>query len=237
MVKATTGINTMDVSERHRHYPLDQISLTLGSLDVVHKMGFSNMTPVQARTIPRAMKNQDCVVEVGFEWRIELGRLLNHARGRGVEREIGADSGQAVTGSGKTLAFVVPVLERLVRNEKQYKKGEVAAIVIAPTRCVASRMLPGVVRTLTRGFSQRTRCADPRRLSPVPVLAHTHPRPLLAGSFLQPFSLSSARSSLPASNAHHLRHADAVRDLRLNRSLHLDRHSGPTRLLPPLPAR
>ena len=43
---------------------------------------------------------------------------------------------QAVTGSGKTLAYVVPVLERLVRNEKEYKKGEVAAIVIAPTRYV-----------------------------------------------------------------------------------------------------
>jgi ATP-dependent RNA helicase DDX55/SPB4 len=39
-----------------------------------------------------------------------------------------------VTGSGKTLAFVVPVLERLVRNERKYKKGDVAAIVIAPTR-------------------------------------------------------------------------------------------------------
>jgi hypothetical protein len=87
-----------------------------------------------------------------------------------------------VTGSGKTLAFVVPVLERLVRNEKQYRKGEVAAIVIAPTRCVASRVLPGVIAivTLTLRFSQRTRRADPRRLSPVPVLANTHPRPFLA---------------------------------------------------------
>lgn len=39
-----------------------------------------------------------------------------------------------MTGSGKTLAFVIPVLERLVRNEHKYKKGEVAALVIAPTR-------------------------------------------------------------------------------------------------------
>ncbi|RSH94612.1 ATP-dependent rRNA helicase spb4 [Saitozyma podzolica] len=86
-----------------------QPALTPWILDVVHKMGFSNMTPVQAGTIPRAMKNQDCVVE-------------------------------AVTGSGKTLAFVVPVLERLVRNEKQYRKGEVAAIVIAPTRELAAQI-------------------------------------------------------------------------------------------------
>lgn len=85
-----------------------------------------------------------------------------------------------MTGSGKTLAFVVPVLERLVRNEKQYRKGEVAAIVIAPTRFVGSRMPPGVVPTLTRRFSQGTRLADPRRLSPVPVLAHTDSRPFLA---------------------------------------------------------
>jgi superfamily II DNA/RNA helicase len=32
--------------------------------DVVDKMGFEAMTPVQAGTIPRAMKHQDCVVEV-----------------------------------------------------------------------------------------------------------------------------------------------------------------------------
>lgn len=41
-----------------------------------------------------------------------------------------------MTGSGKTLAFVLPILERLARNEKIYKKGEVAAMVIAPTRYV-----------------------------------------------------------------------------------------------------
>jgi ATP-dependent RNA helicase DDX55/SPB4 len=41
---------------------------------------------------------------------------------------------QAVTGSGKTLAYLVPVLERLCRSEKKYGRGEVAAIVIAPTR-------------------------------------------------------------------------------------------------------
>lgn len=76
------------------------------SMDVINTMGFKNMTPVQAGTIPRAVKNQDCVVE-------------------------------AVTGSGKTLAFTIPVLERLSRREEPYKKGEIAAIVVAPTRCVS----------------------------------------------------------------------------------------------------
>lgn len=82
-----------------------QPPLTPWIADVITTQGFERMTPVQAGTIPRAIKNQDCVVE-------------------------------AVTGSGKTLAFVVPVLERIVRNEHKYKKGEVAAVVIAPTRYV-----------------------------------------------------------------------------------------------------
>ncbi|TXT10944.1 hypothetical protein VHUM_01695 [Vanrija humicola] len=83
--------------------------LTPWIADVIAQQGFSNMTPVQAGTIPRALKNQDCVVE-------------------------------AVTGSGKTLAFVVPVLERIVRSEHKFKRGEVAAIVIAPTRELAAQI-------------------------------------------------------------------------------------------------
>lgn len=45
---------------------LSRLELALiNSRDVVDKMGFVAMTPVQAGTIPRAMKHQDCVVEVG----------------------------------------------------------------------------------------------------------------------------------------------------------------------------
>ncbi|WVF67158.1 hypothetical protein IAT40_001904 [Kwoniella sp. CBS 6097] len=83
--------------------------LTPWIMDVINKMGFVNMTPVQSGTIPRAIKNQDCVVE-------------------------------AVTGSGKTLSFVIPVLERICRNERKYKKGEVAAVVVAPTRELATQI-------------------------------------------------------------------------------------------------
>ncbi|OCF34717.1 ATP-dependent rRNA helicase SPB4 [Kwoniella heveanensis BCC8398] len=83
--------------------------LTPWIMDVINKMGFVNMTPVQSGTIPRAIKNQDCVVE-------------------------------AVTGSGKTLSFVIPVLERICRNERKYRKGEVAAVVIAPTRELATQI-------------------------------------------------------------------------------------------------
>jgi hypothetical protein len=45
---------------------------------------------------------------------------------------------EAVTGSGKTLAFVIPVLERLIRREKRLRKNEVGALIISPTRWVAS---------------------------------------------------------------------------------------------------
>jgi len=37
--------------------------VNLNRLDVVHSMGFSQMTPVQASTIPLFMKHKDVVVE------------------------------------------------------------------------------------------------------------------------------------------------------------------------------
>jgi ATP-dependent RNA helicase DDX55/SPB4 len=47
---------------------------------------------------------------------------------------------EAVTGSGKTLAFVIPVLERLIRREKRLKKNEVGALIISPTRELATQI-------------------------------------------------------------------------------------------------
>lgn len=41
--------------------------LTPWIADVIAAQGFERMTPVQAGTIPRAIKNQDCVVEVSRE--------------------------------------------------------------------------------------------------------------------------------------------------------------------------
>ena len=73
------------------------------SLDVIQSMGHTQMTPVQASTIPLFMQNKDVVVE-------------------------------AVTGSGKTLAFVIPILERIFRREHRFKRNEIGALVISPTR-------------------------------------------------------------------------------------------------------
>jgi ATP-dependent RNA helicase DDX55/SPB4 len=79
------------------------LDILLISLDVIQSMGLTQMTPVQASTIPLFMQNKDVVVE-------------------------------AVTGSGKTLAFVIPILERIIRRERNFKRNEIGALIISPTR-------------------------------------------------------------------------------------------------------
>ena len=82
---------------------LSLLTFFLISLDVIQSMGHTQMTPVQASTIPLFMQNKDVVVE-------------------------------AVTGSGKTLAFVIPILERIIRRERNFKRNEIGALIICPTR-------------------------------------------------------------------------------------------------------
>ena len=47
---------------------------------------------------------------------------------------------QAVTGSGKTLAFLIPVIERLLRLDEPIRKHHVGAIIISPTRELATQI-------------------------------------------------------------------------------------------------
>ncbi|KKK25892.1 ATP-dependent rRNA helicase spb4, partial [Aspergillus ochraceoroseus] len=47
---------------------------------------------------------------------------------------------EAVTGSGKTLSFLIPVVEKLLRLEEPIKKHHVGAIIISPTRELASQI-------------------------------------------------------------------------------------------------
>ncbi|XP_055638612.1 probable ATP-dependent RNA helicase DDX55 homolog [Toxorhynchites rutilus septentrionalis] len=49
---------------------------------------------------------------------------------------------EAVTGSGKTLAFVVPLLELLLKRQKdtQWKRSEIGAIIASPTRELATQI-------------------------------------------------------------------------------------------------
>ncbi|KAF8914605.1 DEAD-domain-containing protein [Mucidula mucida] len=83
--------------------------LTPWILDTIQSMGYQQMTPVQASTIPLFMKHKDVVVE-------------------------------AVTGSGKTLAFVIPVLEKLIRRERKLHRNDIGALIISPTRELATQI-------------------------------------------------------------------------------------------------
>lgn len=47
---------------------------------------------------------------------------------------------EAVTGSGKTLAFLIPIVERLLRLDAPLKKNHVGAIIISPTRELATQI-------------------------------------------------------------------------------------------------
>ena len=100
-------------------------SLSPWLLSAITSMGFTKMTPVQASTIPLFLGNKDVVVE-------------------------------AVTGSGKTLAFLIPIVERLLRSgsltdnveerggakriERARKRGQVGAVIISPTRELATQI-------------------------------------------------------------------------------------------------
>jgi Rad3-related DNA helicase len=95
-----TGCECSHILHIFQYSPL---TFCLLSLDMIQSMGHTQMTPVQASTIPLFMQNKDVVVE-------------------------------AVTGSGKTLAFVIPILERLFKRVRRFKRNEVGALVISPTR-------------------------------------------------------------------------------------------------------
>ncbi|KAL8335470.1 hypothetical protein RB598_009584 [Gaeumannomyces tritici] len=78
-------------------------------LEAVASMGFKELTPVQAATLPLFRGNKDVVVE-------------------------------AVTGSGKTLAYLIPVIDRLLRREDVIKRHHVGAVIVSPTRELATQI-------------------------------------------------------------------------------------------------
>ncbi|KAL1623367.1 ATP-dependent rRNA helicase spb4 [Neofusicoccum ribis] len=47
---------------------------------------------------------------------------------------------EAVTGSGKTLSFLIPVVERLLRLEEPLRKHHVGAVIVSPTRELATQI-------------------------------------------------------------------------------------------------
>lgn len=79
---------------------------------------------------------------------------------------------EAVTGSGKTLAFVIPILQRLLKRDPPLKDFDVGAVVISPTRELASQIhrvltslldhIPGLTAKLLSGgsFNLEQACQD-----------------------------------------------------------------------------
>lgn len=47
---------------------------------------------------------------------------------------------EAVTGSGKTLAYAIPLLQRILRLDEPTKRNHIAAIIVSPTRELASQI-------------------------------------------------------------------------------------------------
>ena len=88
-----------------------QPTLDEGVLEAIRSFGFTHPTPVQASTIPLFLKNKDVIVE-------------------------------ATTGSGKTLAFAIPIVEMLLKreHERKWRKHEVGALILAPTRELAGQI-------------------------------------------------------------------------------------------------
>ncbi|EMD38355.1 hypothetical protein CERSUDRAFT_104945 [Gelatoporia subvermispora B] len=131
------------------------VSLTPWILEVIQSMGFEQMTPVQASTIPLFMRHKDVVVE-------------------------------AVTGSGKTLAFVIPILEKLIRRETRLRKNEIGALVVTPTRELATQIHSIFSLFLSSQPAKPSSCKtfddDLANKTSTNVSASAYPPPLLAVS-------------------------------------------------------
>ncbi|KAF2840136.1 DEAD-domain-containing protein [Patellaria atrata CBS 101060] len=56
---------------------------------------------------------------------------------------------EAVTGSGKTLAFLIPIVERLLRLEEPIEKHHIGAIIISPTRELATQISSVLINLLS----------------------------------------------------------------------------------------
>ena len=112
-------LNILILSVIEMDFAIVEPALCLETLSAVKSFGFKQMTPVQASTIPLFLKNKDVCVD-------------------------------ATTGSGKTLAFGIPIVEMLVKREKEtkWKKHEVGALVIAPTRELAKQIYEVIVQIL-----------------------------------------------------------------------------------------
>ncbi|KAJ5625710.1 hypothetical protein N7510_002019 [Penicillium lagena] len=93
---------------------------------------------------------------------------------------------EAVTGSGKTLSFLIPVVEKLLRLEDPLKKHHVGAIIISPTRELASQIYQVLVSLLEFHPPSAAAIKPPEDDAPRPKLSSSTlkvvPQLLLGGS-------------------------------------------------------
>ncbi|PQE20701.1 atp-dependent rRNA helicase spb4 protein [Rutstroemia sp. NJR-2017a BBW] len=91
---------------------------------------------------------------------------------------------EAVTGSGKTLSFLIPVVEKLLRLEEPIKKHHVGAIIVSPTRELATQ-IHNVLTSLLAFHEPSAEALKPleegEKRKPTPVL-RVVPQLLLGGT-------------------------------------------------------
>ncbi|KAF2074477.1 hypothetical protein CYY_004222 [Polysphondylium violaceum] len=101
----------------------EELHLSRPLLKAIQKLGFTEPTPIQAKTIPLAMNGKDILAS-------------------------------ASTGSGKTAAFLLPILERLLFRDSEYRA--IRVLVLLPTRELALQC-QSVMEKLAQ-FSNITSC-------------------------------------------------------------------------------
>jgi ATP-dependent RNA helicase DDX55/SPB4 len=104
-----------------------------------------------------------------------------------------------VTGSGKTLAFLIPVIEKLLRLEEPLKKHHVGAIIVSPTRELATQ-IHSVLLSLLGFHGPSTAALNPSSEETPEYSSSTHiivPQLLLGGTTTPAQDLSSFLKNSP----------------------------------------
>ncbi|KAI9823948.1 MAG: ATP-dependent rRNA helicase spb4, partial [Sarea resinae] len=107
----------------------------------------SKPKPVQGKASPGSSRAWDALTPPLSEWILDAVSSMGFHRMTPVQAStmplfMGHKDVvvEAVTGSGKTLAFLIPIVERLLRLEEPIKKHHVGAIIVSPTRELASQI-------------------------------------------------------------------------------------------------
>ncbi|KAK1948299.1 DEAD-box ATP-dependent RNA helicase 25 [Phytophthora citrophthora] len=110
------------------------------------------LSDVTFTSLPISQKSKDVLTrEMGYEFltHVQKDTLPLVLNGRDV-------LAKGKTGNGKTIAFLLPTLERMLKNP-QSKQGKISALVVSPTRELAQQIAVEAVK-LTDAHGLRTAC-------------------------------------------------------------------------------